>query len=204
MRITDPMVAEKWLRNTERVLNRIECTIEKKVSYATSLFEQNALDWWETIPGSGDVPVTLTWADFLKEFMNKYMSPMYKARKKLEFLNLKQNELSVVDYEVQFVRLSKYATEEVATDELKRDKFERGLTLEIREGIVIKPPTYKDLLKTTIQVEETILERNALEAKRRRVTSAFTTSTRTSGGSSFRGAGFQRGSFKGCGLSRPN
>ena len=63
--------------------------------------------------------------------MDKYMSPMYKARKKLEFLNLKQDELSVIGYEVQFVRLSKYAPEEVVTDELKRDKFERGLTLEI-------------------------------------------------------------------------
>ena len=125
------MVAEEWLRNMERVLNRIECTTEKKVSYTTSLFEQDALNWWETVPGSGDVPTTLTWADFLKEFMDKYMSPIYKARKKLEFLNLKQDELSVVDYEVQFMRLSKDVPEEVATDELKRDKFERGLTLKI-------------------------------------------------------------------------
>ena len=41
---TDPMVAEEWLRNLERVLNRIKCTTEKKVSYAALLFEQNALD----------------------------------------------------------------------------------------------------------------------------------------------------------------
>ena len=91
--------------------------------------------------------------------MDKYMSPMYKARKKLEFLNLKQDELSVADYEVQFVRLSKYAPEEVATDELKRDKFERGLTLEIREKIVIKPPTYRDALEAALRAEEIISER---------------------------------------------
>ena len=59
-RTTDPMVAEEWLRNIKRMLNRIECTTEKKVRYATSLFEQDAFDWWETVSGSGDVPATLT------------------------------------------------------------------------------------------------------------------------------------------------
>ena len=53
--------------------------------------------------------------------MDKYMPAIYKARKKLEFPNMKQDDLSAVDYEIQFVRLLKYAPEEVATDELKRD-----------------------------------------------------------------------------------
>ena len=57
---TNPMVAEEWLRNTKRVLNRIECTIEKTVSYVAYLFEQDVLDWWETVPGSRSVPETLT------------------------------------------------------------------------------------------------------------------------------------------------
>ena len=38
---TDPMVAEEWLKSTERVLDRFECTSEKRVSYTTSLFEQD-------------------------------------------------------------------------------------------------------------------------------------------------------------------
>ena len=59
-------------------------------------------------------------------------------------------------------------------------------------------------MEIALRTKETILERNALEAKRKRVTSAFTTSTRTSGGSSFRGTGFQRGSYRGRGLSRPS
>ncbi|KAL0337562.1 UNVERIFIED_CONTAM: Retrovirus-related Pol polyprotein from transposon [Sesamum calycinum] len=80
--------------------------------FAVSLFEKDALDWWETIPGSKNRPITLTWNDFLKEFADKYTPPVYRNRKKVEFLELKQNELSVVGYELQFVRLSKYAPEE--------------------------------------------------------------------------------------------
>ena len=57
---------------------------------------------------------------------------------------------------ITVVRLSKYAPEEVATDKLKRDKFEKGLILEIREKIVIKPPTYRDLLEAALRAEEII------------------------------------------------
>ncbi|KAL2226684.1 UNVERIFIED_CONTAM: hypothetical protein Sindi_2027100 [Sesamum indicum] len=106
---TDLAEAEEWLRNTERVLDRIECTSKQKL----------------------------------------------RNRKKVEFLELKQNNLSVPEYEVQFVRLSKYAPEEVSTDELRRDRFERGLRLEIREKIAIKPPSYGALLEAALRAEET-------------------------------------------------
>ncbi|KAL0454997.1 UNVERIFIED_CONTAM: Retrovirus-related Pol polyprotein from transposon [Sesamum latifolium] len=109
----------------KRVLDRIECTPEQRLRYAVSLFEKDALDWWKTVPGSKNRLITLTWNDFLKEFADKYTPPVYRNRKKVEFLELKQNELSVAGYELQFVRLSKYAPEEVSTDELRRDRFER-------------------------------------------------------------------------------
>ena len=85
----DPAVMEEWLRSTERILDRFDCTTEKKVSYASSLFEQDALDWWETIPGSKNVPMMLTWEEFLRVFAEKYMSAVYRDRKKIEFLELK-------------------------------------------------------------------------------------------------------------------
>ncbi|KAL2226383.1 UNVERIFIED_CONTAM: Transposon Ty3-I Gag-Pol polyprotein, partial [Sesamum indicum] len=171
---TDPAEAEEWLRNTERVLDRIECTSEQKLRYAVSLLEKDALDWWETVPGSRNRPATLTWNDFLKEFADKYTPPVYRNRKKVEFLEIKQNELSVAEYELQFVRLSKYAPEEVSTDELRRDRFERGLRLEIREKIAIKPPSYGNLNPTVGQ----------------------------SGAFSFRGSSSQRGWFRGRGVGQ--
>ena len=103
----------------------------------------------------------------------------------------------MADYEVQFVRLSKYAPEEVATDELKRNKFERGLNLEIREKMAIKPPTYREVLETTLRAEEIIIERNEVEAKKKKTTGLFSALTRTSVNSSFRGSSFQRGNFRG-------
>ncbi|KAL2230914.1 UNVERIFIED_CONTAM: Transposon Ty3-G Gag-Pol polyprotein [Sesamum indicum] len=138
---TDPAEAEEWLGNTERVLDRIECTSEQKLRYAVSLLEKDALDWWETVPGSKNRPVTLTWNDFLKEFADKYTPPVYRYQ-------------------------------EVSTDELRRHKFERGLRLEIREKITIKPPCYGAMLEAALRTEETSIERSSTEAKRKKLTEA--------------------------------
>ena len=51
---TDPTIAEEWLRSTERILDRIECTPKQRLKYAVSLLEKDALDWWETVPKSKD------------------------------------------------------------------------------------------------------------------------------------------------------
>ncbi|KAL2226696.1 UNVERIFIED_CONTAM: RNA-directed DNA polymerase [Sesamum indicum] len=98
------------------------------------------------------------------------------------------NELSVAEYELQFVRLSKYAPEEVSTDELRRDRFGKGLRLEIREKIAIKPPSYGALLEAALRAEETSIERSSTEAKRKKLTV------------SFRGSDSQRGWFRGRGV----
>ncbi|KAL0453295.1 UNVERIFIED_CONTAM: hypothetical protein Slati_1307600 [Sesamum latifolium] len=152
----DPAEAEEWLRNTERVLDRIECTPEQRL----------------------------------------------RNRKKVEFLELKQNELSVAGYELQFVRLSKYAPEEVSTDELRRDRFERGLRLEIREKIAIKPQSYSALLEAALRAEETSLERSSNEAKRKKLGDNLNPLSRQSGVVSFRGSGSQRGWYRGRGVGQ--
>ncbi|KAL0302448.1 UNVERIFIED_CONTAM: hypothetical protein Scaly_2564500 [Sesamum calycinum] len=166
---TDPAEAEEWLRNTERVLDKIQCTSEQKLRYVVSLLEKDALDW---------------------------------NHKKVEFLELKQNELSIAGYELQFVRLSKYAPEEVSTDELRRDRFERGLRHEIREKIAIKPPNYGVLLEVALRAEETSLERSSTEAKRKKLTGDLNPILGQSGAVSFRGSGLQRDWYRDRGMGQ--
>ncbi|KAL2251636.1 UNVERIFIED_CONTAM: hypothetical protein Sindi_2285900, partial [Sesamum indicum] len=117
-----------------------------------------------------------------------YFQQKLRNSKKVEFLELKQNELSVAKYELQFVRLSKYAPEEVSNDELRRDRFERGLRLEIREKIAIKPPSYGALLEAALRAEETSIERSSTEAKRKKMTDNLNPIPGQSGADSFRGS----------------
>ena len=63
------------------------------------------------------------------------MSEIYQDEKRKEFLNLKLNNMSIVDYEVQFNQLSRYASYMVATERDKCQKFEEDLTFAVRSKI---------------------------------------------------------------------
>ena len=51
--------------------------------------------------------------------------------------------------------------------------------------MAIKRPTYREVLETALRAEEMIIERNEVEAKKKKITSSFATLTQTSGSSSF-------------------
>ena len=80
---------------------------------------------------------------------------------------------------------------------MKRDRFERGLKLEIREKMAVKPPTYSALLEAALRAEETLVERSTIESKRKKFSGSFSTPTHSRGSSSFRGSGFQQSGFRG-------
>ena len=57
----------------------------------------------------------------------KYVTNMYKEVKWKQFLNLKQRNLSIVQYEKEFSHLSKYASEVVLTKAFRCRQFVNGL-----------------------------------------------------------------------------
>ena len=74
----------------------------------------------------------MIWIDFyFKAFTERYISEAYVDRTKIEFLELRQNDSSVADYEAQIERLLKYVSEKVTIDELKQKKLEKRLNVKI-------------------------------------------------------------------------
>ena len=57
---------------------------------------------------------------------------MYRETKWTQFLNLKQRNLSVAEYEKEFNHLSKYAPESVLTEAFRGRQFEDGLNESIK------------------------------------------------------------------------
>ena len=57
---------------------------------------------------------------------------MYKETKWKRFLNMKQRNLSVAEYEKEFSHLSKYTPESVLTKAFRCRKFEDGLNKSIK------------------------------------------------------------------------
>ena len=79
----------------------------------------------------------IPWEFFVQEFRTKYVSDMYKETKWKKFLNLKQRNLSVAEYEKEFNHLSKYAPELVITEAFWCRQFEDGLNESIKRYLAL-------------------------------------------------------------------
>ena len=73
------------------------------------------------------IPNPMTWEFFVQEFRAKYVTNMYRESKWKRFLNMKQRNLFVAEYEKEFSHLNKYALEAVLTEAFQCRQFEDGL-----------------------------------------------------------------------------
>ena len=64
------------------------------------------------------------------------MGRIYLSNMRREFHNLKQRQMSVIEYQREFTRLSKYATEMLVIEEEKCCKFEDGLNDHILAHVI--------------------------------------------------------------------
>ena len=78
------------------------------------------------------LPDPMPWDFFVQGFRAKYVTDMYKEVKWKQFLNLKQRNLSVAEYEKEFSHLRKYAPEVVLIEAFRCKQFENGLKESIK------------------------------------------------------------------------
>ncbi|KAL0417365.1 UNVERIFIED_CONTAM: hypothetical protein Slati_3568400 [Sesamum latifolium] len=156
--ILDREIAEIWWEKVEAVMNLVNCTPKNRLKYIVSLFVGNALIWWRSAK-RGYEPREITWAEFQKEFDDKYRPKMYRDKKRMEFLNLVQrDEQTVAEYELRFVALAKYAPETIAAQEDRCYRFEQGLRLEIKKGLAVRITNFKTLVESVVRMEEVVIE----------------------------------------------
>jgi hypothetical protein len=73
----------------------------------------------------------MTWNKFKARFCTHYAPPGTMKLKKKEFADLKQDGMSVNEYLNSFIQLSRYAPDDINTDEKKQDVFLNGLNDDI-------------------------------------------------------------------------
>ncbi|KAA3487384.1 1-phosphatidylinositol-4,5-bisphosphate phosphodiesterase beta-2 [Gossypium australe] len=125
-------MAEYWLEAIERIIDNLDCTPEQKLRVQSPCFAMRP-----TSVKEGTQPDRLTWEFFKTIFQSKYMEASYVNARRREFLNLTQSDRSVVEYEVEFLRLSRYARGMVASEYKRCVHFEDGLRDNLR--VLIAP-----------------------------------------------------------------
>ena len=95
-------------------------------------------DWWlETCRKLEAAGENVTWAVFRMEFLRKYFPEDVRGKKEIEFLELKQGSMSVVEYAAKFVELAKFYPHYAEADAefSKCIKFENGLSPKINKTV---------------------------------------------------------------------
>ncbi|MQM14677.1 hypothetical protein Taro_047612 [Colocasia esculenta] len=135
---SDPILAESWLWETEKIFHAIRCAEEERVTLATYMLQERADVWWSSVLCTqfGDGAMEVSWAEFVRLFRAKYIPNHVQDRMEQEFLTLTQGSMSVLEYEARFAELSKYAPHIVANEQRKVKKFIMGLKPSLRTRLV--------------------------------------------------------------------
>ncbi|KAK1697276.1 hypothetical protein QYE76_013973 [Lolium multiflorum] len=123
----EPMDAEDWLMDMERKLKTVGCNDEEKIRYTTYLLSGPAASWWENLVAVHPPDKVFTWEEFKKKFRDAHVPDSVVELKKREFEELRQNTAPIMQYVRDFNRLSRYAPEEVDTEEKRKKRFMKGM-----------------------------------------------------------------------------
>lgn len=155
----NPMEADDWLTEIEKVFNAMHCPEEEKVALATFKLHGGAFDWWSVHKTKYPTDYLVTWATFKEEFRIKYFPESVRIKLELEFLQLKQAEKSVAEYEVEFSRLARYALAYVENDEVKARRFAQGLRQPIKGQVeVFELKSFREVANKALAVEQAYVE----------------------------------------------
>ena len=102
----DPMVADHWFRQVERIMEAMEISYNAmRIRIATFQLVGESQVWWDWVKTSRDLEV-MTWAKFHELFMSKYFPATARHAKAREFLELKQERMTVMECAAKFTVLA--------------------------------------------------------------------------------------------------
>ncbi|MCI22342.1 GRAS family transcription factor, partial [Trifolium medium] len=134
----NPEGAVNWLEEVEIIFEAMGCSEENKVTLGAYVLREEANHWWKNAKqrlGAGGAVITLEM--FKREFLIKYFPADVRNRKVVEFMELKQGNMSVAEYAAKFESLCAfspyYNTPEAEYH--KCVKFESGLRPDVKHLI---------------------------------------------------------------------
>jgi hypothetical protein len=94
----------------------------KKVLFVAHQLFRTVANWWEMYCNTHADVDLIMWNEF-QAFFRTHNVPRGTMKLKKEFTDLKQDSMSVNEYLNSFIQLSRYAPDDINTDEKKHDMF---------------------------------------------------------------------------------
>lgn len=101
----------------------------RSVELVVFQLEDIALTWYDTVREGRPVEsAPLGWREFTDALMNRFLPLSVREARATEFERLVQTtNMTVAEYDVLYTRLSRYAPYLVPTEEMRANRFVRGL-----------------------------------------------------------------------------
>jgi hypothetical protein len=122
------MDADDWLKLVEKKLQVVQYNNREKVLLASHQLSGPTADRWDAYVEAHEELGSINWPEFRATFRVHHV-PQGVINLKKEFQYLKQGSMSVNEYITKFTQLSRYAPNEVDTDEKKKECFLNGLNV---------------------------------------------------------------------------
>ncbi|GLT87336.1 hypothetical protein SLE2022_054240 [Rubroshorea leprosula] len=157
-------VAESWVKKLEKMFKLLKCIDGQKVELAVFTLKGEADDWWTFAQdGFSKKGEKVTWDKLVQAFYRKYFSEAVMERKELEFINLKQDDMTVDEYQAKFNSLIKFDLHLVNDEVRKARKFQKGLKASIRNKVLPQRLNTYDEVLATAQIIEQDMDEQKME-----------------------------------------
>jgi hypothetical protein len=149
----DPLDANDWLKTVGKMLTIARCDDRQKVLFAAGRLQGSAGAWWDAY----------TTTHYLAGVHQQLQEPPHSCRAdetEEEGVHLSPaGGMSVTEYQDRFIKLSRYAPEEVADDPKKQECFMEGLAGPLRYQLTSHTfSSFQHLLDKAITLEAMHIE----------------------------------------------
>ncbi|KAF5807615.1 putative retrotransposon gag domain-containing protein [Helianthus annuus] len=142
----------RWLEKTEAVLMISKCDKEDKVMYASHLFKEGALEWWNTVlqAKGRNVAYAMNWEEF-KQLMERKFCPEYeKEQMANKFLSHRMVGVDCRGYTSTFFEYARVVPTLASPEPVLISRYIWGLISEIRNIVkAARPRTIDDAVELT-------------------------------------------------------
>ncbi|KAK1683149.1 hypothetical protein QYE76_043997 [Lolium multiflorum] len=125
---------------------------------------------WMTNEGVHPPEKVFTWEEFKKKFRDAHVPESVVELKKREFDELHQNTAPIMQYVRDFNRLSRYAPEEVDTEEKRKKRFMKGMNPYMKMQLrLARTAEFQELIDSAITFEDDYRQVQKDRRKRARI-----------------------------------
>ncbi|KAJ0891122.1 putative retrotransposon gag domain-containing protein [Helianthus annuus] len=144
------IAALRWIEKTEAVLKISKCVEEDKIMFASNLFKNSALEWWNTILQSrgSDRVYNMEWEEFKNMVERKFCPPNEKEQIANKFLNLRMTGVDSKGYTTLFFEYARIVPTLASPEPVLISRYIWGLISEIRHVVkAARPQTIEEAVE---------------------------------------------------------